>query len=89
MACEEMARKNEQKLARDNAIKDLMARLKTREAQIKNDGSRVTIAGWDNRGGWCDECAIRTLRQSEDFQIRQIVAAAVPTASGITFGHGH
>jgi len=70
-------------------MKALEERLKNKSAQIMKIGNTVSIEGWEERGGWCDACAIRKLRQSEDFEIRRMVAVAVPVEQGITFGHGH
>ena len=89
MPCDTRSREQVEQDKRDKQMSDLMAALKAKTAAITKAGGVISITGWANRGGWCDECAIRSLRQSDDFEIRRIVAAAVPHQHGVTFGHAH
>ena len=78
-----------EKRTRDAQFKALVERIKNGTAQFKLAGNVLSIEGWTWRGGWCDECAIRALRQSENFVIRQKLATAVPVGKALTFGHSH
>ena len=89
MPCDTVTQEAVEQAKREAAYKALEARLKGKSASIMKLGNQVSIEGWDERGGWCDSCAINRLRHSEDFEVRTMVANAVPQTAGITFGHGH
>lgn len=89
MPCDTVMREAAARRERERQMKVLEERLKNKSARIARLGNAVSIEGWTERGGWCDACAVRALKQSSDFQIRQMVNTAVPTMAGITFGHGH
>lgn len=75
--------------AAQDAIKKLEQRLKNRSAKIVRNGNQVTIQGWQERGGWCDACALRQLRLSQDFQVRALVNQLVPAGDVLTYGVNH
>lgn len=89
MPCDTLARTVQKKLEREQQLKDLEKALKLKSAKIARIGNQVVIEGWADRGGWCDECAIRALRQSADFEVRRMVAAAAPVGQALRFGHAH
>ena len=89
MPCDTRSRKVAEQRERQRQYEALETRLKNKTAQIMKLGNTVSIEGWEERGGWCDACVIRKLKQSEDFEIRNMIANAVPQMEGITFGHGH
>ena len=89
MPCDSLTFEEQAQRDREAQLRQLEQRLKEGAARIAKVGNRVSIEGWAERGGWCDECAIRRLRQSADFRIRQMVAAAIPQSATVTFGHGH
>lgn len=90
MPCDSRARAAAEAAKRQKQIEDLIAGLKVKSATITRDAlGRVTINGWTNRGDWCDECAVRALRQSTDFTIRNMIANAAPAGRVLTFGHTH
>ena len=91
MPCDTIQREKCEQEKRASQLKALGERLKTGRARIQRNGSMVSIEGWAERAGGCDACAIRALRQSTDFQIRLMVARAVPNdaTDAISFGHGH
>lgn len=70
-------------------LKELEKQLKEKSARIVRVGNKVSIKGWDNRGGWCDACAIRQLKLSTDFQVRQVVNSEVKDGEVLTFDNGH
>lgn len=74
---------------REEQLQKLENELKNKSARIVKMGNRVSIEGWSERGGWCDACVVRKLRQSSDPFVRHLVETTVPTEQGITFGHGH
>jgi hypothetical protein len=71
------------------AFKKLIKDLKEKKARIIRDGNRVSIVGWENRSGWCDECAIRELRLKGDFEIRRMLSEVIKEGETVTFGHSH
>jgi hypothetical protein len=86
---ENAKKRKEREKKREEEYKKLKDELKKKRAKIAKQGNKVSIEGWSSRGDWCDECVIRRMRQSSDFEIRQLVNRAVPTMEGITFGHEH
>jgi len=89
MPCDSIPRGEVERRKREQQIKELETALKNKSAQLVKTGNTISIENWDERGEWCDDCAIRRLRQSADFEVRRIIAAAVPQTAGIVFGHGH
>ncbi len=89
MPCDTLTRSEIEEENRQRAFKELEQQLKNKSAEIQVKGSNVNIKGWTTRGNICDVCAINTLRQSDDFEIRRLISSAVPTSQGITFGHHH
>ena len=90
MPCDSVAnREAAKRAAREAQMKALEQRLRDRSARIVRTGNRVEITGWTERGGWCDECAVRRLRMSVDGVVRAAVAAAAPVGVTLTFGHAH
>ena len=89
MPCDTISREQAEKRVRDAQLKSLIERIKNGTAKFELIGNKLSIEGWTERGGWCDECAVRALRQSDDFVVRQKLAAAVPAGKVLTFGHGH
>jgi hypothetical protein len=89
MPCDSVKREAYAAAKRQKQISDLTAALKAKTASVTNRDGKVSINGWANRGEWCDECAVRSLKQSTDFTIRAMVAAATPIGKVVTFGHTH
>jgi hypothetical protein len=89
MPCYTQTREAKEQAERDRQLAELEKELVARTAKIVRIGNRVSIEGWKERGGWCDACAVRKLSTSNNARIRQMVATAAPTTTGITFGHGH
>jgi len=89
MPCDTINREAAEQRKRDAQLAALEESLKNMTASVQLMGDTVTIEGWEERGGWCDECAISRLRQSEDFEVRQILANAIPQHQHVHFGHTH
>lgn len=89
MPCDSVKREASAAAIRQKQIADLTAALKAKTASVTNRDGKVSINGWTNRGEWCDECAVRSLKQSTDFTIRAMIAAATPVGKAVTFGHTH
>lgn len=89
MVCDIRATEARAKRERERQLAELEKQLKEKSARIVRNGNTVTIEGWSTRGGWCDACAIRKLRNSADAFIRQQVAVAAPAGQVLTYGHGH
>lgn len=89
MPCDTKTQDQIAKEKRAAALKALIDRLKNHTARIVRNGNKVSIEGWAERGGWCDECAVRALRISQDMVARQAVAQAAPAGLALTYGHGH
>ena len=89
MPCDTRVQKKVVKKRREKAYKQLKDDLKEGKAKVVKQGNFVEIEGWIDREDWCDECVIRRMRQSSDFQIRQMVNEAVSDKEGLTFGHQH
>ena len=89
MVCDLRAKEERARRERERQLAELEQQLKNKSAQIVRNGNTVTIEGWSTRGGWCDACAIRKLRNSDDAFIRHQVAAAAPAGQALTYGHGH
>lgn len=91
MPCYTVDIKEEVASARDSQlyINELEKLLKEKKAKITRVGNKVSIEGWDNRGSWCDACALRKLRTSADFKVRNLVNSTVKENEKVTFGTGH
>ena len=89
MPCDTRVREANERRRREEQLKALEQALKSKAAQVAKVGNHVEIRGWVGRGDWCDECAIRALRQSSDFQVRAMIAQAVPAGVPLVFGHTH
>ena len=91
MPCDTIARGEREKLAREAQIKALEQALKDKSAKLVLQGSTLSISGWQNRGDWCDECAIRRLRLTGSIEVRREIAAMVGKAvlHKISYGHEH
>jgi hypothetical protein len=89
MPCYTRVREKKVQKKREKKYKKLKEDLKSGKAKIVKDGDSIKIEGWEDREDWCDECVIRRMRQSSDFQVRQLVNNAVPKMEGIAFGHQH
>lgn len=93
MPCDTIAREERDRLAREAQIKALEQALKDKSAKLVLQGSTLSISGWQNRGDWCDECAIRRLRLTGSLEVRREISTAVHNASihriSVTYGHGH
>jgi len=87
MVCELTANERE-RLQREAQLKALERQLKERSARIAKVGNRISIEGWNERGGWCDACALRALKNSADIRVRQMAAEALGVRNAV-FGHGH
>lgn len=89
MPCDTRIRLASEMKQREQQIKKLEQQLKEKSAKIMRMGNVVSIEGWKDRGGWCDDCAIRRLRRSNDMTIRRLVQETVPVSNTIKFGHEH
>ena len=89
MPCYTQTREAKVQAERERRLAELEKELLARKARIVRVGNRVSIEGWKVRGDWCDSCAIRKLRTSNNARIRQMVATAAPANTTLTFGHGH
>jgi hypothetical protein len=89
MPCDTINREEQARLIREAQMKKLESELKSKAARIARIGNHISIEGWTDRGGWCDACAVRKLQQSQDFEIRRIIATSVGNGVGLTFGHSH
>ena len=89
MPCEGKTLAEQEREQRERQLAALEAGIAGRTIQLTRAGNRVTIVGWGQRGGWCDECAIRRLRQSDDAMVRLAVARVAPVGVRLTFGNGH
>ena len=70
-------------------IQELERQLIEKSARIVKQGNKVRIEGWNNRGGWCDACSLRKLRQSKDARVRQMANAALSDSATLNFNCGH
>jgi predicted metal-binding protein len=91
MPCDTKTREQLEQEAHERAMRALEERLRNLEATIVREGDTVSIEGWEERGDWCDECAVNRLLQSDDWELRAKVqeAIGVEQTAGLTFGHGH
>ena len=89
MVCDTVNQEERIRRERQKAIEELEKQLKDKSAKIVKVGNNVSIDGWNSRGAWCDACAIRKLKMSNDATVRMMVATAVPAGQALTFGHSH
>ena len=90
MPCDTISREKSEQLKRESQMAALEEALKTKSATLAKTGNKLSIEGWDERGGWCDECAFNRLRTSQDFVVRMMAENALKSAGQFaTFGHHH
>ncbi len=93
MPCDTRSRTELAARARAASLKALEARLAGRTAQIVRGPRGLVITGWQERGGWCDDCAVRALRIGGSFTAKNLIIQAerspVAVTAGAPHGHGH
>lgn len=91
MPCDTINRAAAEQARREAQLRELEERIKNGSASVQRNGDLVSVEGWQERGDWCDECAVRRLMQSDDFEVRERVGRlmTIEVNRPITFGHGH
>ncbi len=64
MACDLRSRTEIERQRRARQLQALSDRLASGQAQLVRSGNSVVIAGWAERGEWCDACACAALKRS-------------------------
>lgn len=89
MPCDTRVIKMDAKLARARQLDALEQQLKDKSAKLALVNGVASVEGWKDRGDWCDECAVRALRLSSDFEVRQAATQLTTNKAVISYGHGH
>ena len=67
--------------ARAAALARLEKRLAEKAARFAKTAAGIAIVGWNaERAGWCDGCAVASLKVSGSFEARQAIARAETSA---------
>lgn len=68
-------------------LQDLDRKLRDKSVRLEKIAGVVHIKRWADRGGWCDECALRQLRVGGSFEVRRMIVETKATEGQI--GHSH